>query len=1330
MARIASQEIGGYYKTPVHLIPHIARLINTEQAHKQEKNGLCGKYSFVDPCAGTGEALELLVKETFGTDALKSYRPYYPTVATYACELEQERANKLRNRLGWNSNYLHGDAFHVDWGGEGRGAVLYLNPPYDTDKTYGRLEQRFLDRFTNLLAPGFGILLFVVPRYALAASATHLATHYHNIRCFAFPEPEYHIFKQVVLVAQRRETPAVFVDSGLVDTINKWADKAKLPTLYETTELYTLPANTYTDLPTWRLTPVDVEGMYKGCKVWQYGRNTLKRTYNMGIDRKLDDLIGRVFPVVMPLRPAHIAISLASGLLNGQEVQPDNPASGLPAIMVKGVFEREYKTVDEKEDKDGNLLYVTQVQQPKLKVTVLEMGNWTYYELKQGSEPTDTTDFDKMNVADLLTHYGRNLAVLMRQQCPPLHDPSDPAHDITLPTFGIKPFTAQHHATIAALKMIFGTHPYAGERPFVQGEVGTGKTGVAAMVAECLSRDHFHATRQKLAAIGVAGGKVKPVDRVLVMCPPHLLDGWRDQIKQFLPHAKVEILDDVTNVERVVNTPPDTLTFCLLSREMGKLGHAWIAATKNGRCPACGAEVDKTDKEIIGKHLYCQHQTLIPQNNKARLAVRLAELAAPALWNGNIDNLVRAPHLRPKEGDERELFRKATWLRRVAREDKFEETAIGRFLLPLATKAEKQCRKGDYDVQDTIAWIKRLFLVVEHPGRDAALRDVCLQLFNATLGNKSYVLHTPQQNARTNIRRLALITADPTKRQELLAELAVQHSMDSNWVLAHITEDPAPASPKHIADLIEKLVNEGQFAKGAPCNTPLFQATPQPRRVPLATYISRYHKDKFQLVVVDEAHEYAHDGTAQERAAHRMTELSCPTLALTGTSNNGYSSSLFSNMWALSRQFRTQFGRNQVGEFVTRYGYRKIRVEPDEGKFLPGNFGAMSDRVDTGTSLKMRVMGEAPGVMPLFIIKHLLPLSVSIHKSDLDAELPPVREIPETVQAADELHDAYMELRETLIQQIMDDFRNDPDRAGKLWGQVALLPSYLDRCHSDTGNYGDPGNRSYDIRYADGVLVTSAKTFGHEYITAKEQWLIETIERELDEKRPCMVFLMNTRSGLAHRMVRILSEQTGKRVVYLDSEKVSAGKRQAWIDAQVTGKKTAVLVVNPKAVETGLNNLVYFPTAVWYQNPMCNPVLYSQANGRIHRPGQKADEVRVYVPYYQDTSQTNQFNLLVNKIAASRQTDGLDITTALAAVGAVETDAIDTMAIGKALYKMLISEVRVRPSLPLLPPQPIKPMVKHEKRPLVVATPKFEDVPARGAQLRLFEGRPSYQWGD
>src|SRR5690606_20756279 len=86
----------------------------------------------------------------------------------------------------------------------------------------------------------------------------------------------------------------------------------------------------------------------------------------------------------------------------------------------------------------------------------------------------------------------------------------------------------------------------------------------------------------------------------------------------------------------------------------------------------------------------------------------------------------------------------------------------------------------------------------------------------------------------------------------------------------------APGSLDSALEALARLSGEWRAPK-RPCGEPLYQAIPEPRRVPLATYIAKRHPKAFDLLILDEGHEYATDGSAQERAAHRLTALGMPT---------------------------------------------------------------------------------------------------------------------------------------------------------------------------------------------------------------------------------------------------------------------------------------------------------------------------------------------------------------------------------------------------------------------------------------------------------------------
>jgi hypothetical protein len=168
MARPTSIAIAGYYPTPGRALSRIASVIAWPEG---SSHGV-----LLDPCTGKGEAIRAL-RDIWTTESSSPMRSTGPAIV--ACELEGERAQALRATVAHHRDRaFHGDAFHLvpttDLSDNGGATVLYLNPPYDQDADHGRLEQRFLERFTRHLAAGRGFLLYLLPHGALRASARFL----------------------------------------------------------------------------------------------------------------------------------------------------------------------------------------------------------------------------------------------------------------------------------------------------------------------------------------------------------------------------------------------------------------------------------------------------------------------------------------------------------------------------------------------------------------------------------------------------------------------------------------------------------------------------------------------------------------------------------------------------------------------------------------------------------------------------------------------------------------------------------------------------------------------------------------------------------------------------------------------------------------------------------------------------------------------------------------------------------------------------------------------------------------------------------------------------
>jgi hypothetical protein len=177
----------------------------------------------------------------------------------------------------------------------------------------------------------------------------------------------------------------------------------------------------------------------------------------------------------------------------------------------------------------------------------------------------------------------------------------------------------------------------------------------------------------------------------------------------------------------------------------------------------------------------------------------------------------------------------------------------------------------------------------------------------------------------------------------------------------------------------------------------------------------------------------------------------------------------------------------------------------------------------------------------------------------------------------------------------------------------------------------------------------------------------------LDEGRNVLIFLLNTgKSGLPNRYLRLFKEQLGERPVFLDVNKVKAAQREDWLNSHVIEPRRRILITNPKAVQTGLNNLVAFSRAIWVQGVDYDARVVRQANGRIHRIGQTLD-VTIEVPYYAGTVQKLALDLVARKISASVQVDGLSIEGALESAGASEASGDEAnraaLGIGQAIYE-------------------------------------------------------------
>ena len=153
-----------------------------------------------------------------------------------------------------------------------------------------------------------------------------------------------------------------------------------------------------------------------------------------------------------------------------------------------------------------------------------------------------------MNLGGFIDTFKDAIARRVVESYPPLYRPSE--NGGTLPRLLRKPLGAQADAIRGAalsLKAHRGTT--------VVGEMGTGKTFIGA------------------AAAYMAG-----FERILIICPPHLVPKWKREVEMTVPGVRAAIVESITDLERLRLSVGSGPLFAVMSREKAKLSYRWMPA--------------------------------------------------------------------------------------------------------------------------------------------------------------------------------------------------------------------------------------------------------------------------------------------------------------------------------------------------------------------------------------------------------------------------------------------------------------------------------------------------------------------------------------------------------------------------------------------------------------------------------------------------------------------------------------------------------------------------------------------------------------------------------
>jgi len=200
--RLAARVKSGFYPAA----PDAVRAVCSHISSVHESAAL------LDPCAGEGEALEIVATELC-----------IPHSRVWACELENGRHARLAERLPGANVIGPVDSLAADIS-RNSVSVLWLNPPYDTEEGGGlRTEMRFVHAFYNRLVPEGVIMLSTVDRNAANAQFMEgLSLLFYDMQVFTWPGQRR--FNEVTIVGYKREKPLAKVprNFGLAERGTKY----------------------------------------------------------------------------------------------------------------------------------------------------------------------------------------------------------------------------------------------------------------------------------------------------------------------------------------------------------------------------------------------------------------------------------------------------------------------------------------------------------------------------------------------------------------------------------------------------------------------------------------------------------------------------------------------------------------------------------------------------------------------------------------------------------------------------------------------------------------------------------------------------------------------------------------------------------------------------------------------------------------------------------------------------------------------------------------------------------------------------------------------------
>jgi len=367
----------------------------------------------------------------------------------------------------------------------------------------------------------------------------------------------------------------------------------------------------------------------------------------------------------------------------------------------------------------------------------------------------------------------------------------------------------------------------------------------------------------------------------------------------------------------------------------------------------------------------------------------------------------------------------------------------------------------------------------------------------------------------------------------------------------------------------------------------------------------------FDSVIVDEAHKDKNGETIIGNSTRTLFNYTKKIILLSGSSNNGYSSSLHSLLLGLIPNKLKVNEVMKIEEFIKTYGTLMAVSKKKDGEYYRSGRSEIKD-----SEYK-----EIEGINPIVFTKYLVENYIFATLDDLQKDLPELNEYYVSIHQSDEME------------------RNE----NRLWNDIKHANAFNAKMYEDSIVKHYINNPfqwdSIPINKGEDYSVVYPKCID-DCVLSKEQKLLNIIKQEISEGRKCCIYVDFNNGGeymqgdtISKRIELLLTKNNIKCFTLKTS--VATYNRKELLDKKKDDFE--VLITNPRLVEVGLN-LIYIPTYINYIPSYMYEVV-AQSNRRGYRANSTVEN-RIYHLYYENSCENGIIKRYQRKMAEAKAIEG------------------------------------------------------------------------------------------